>query len=58
MGGRHRARAAYVATDVTYLLGAQDTGSGKGTAYSVLDTTCSTQLQGPYRLQRGLACRV
>ena len=49
------ARAAYVAADVTYLLGAQDTGSGKGTAYSVLDTTCSAQLQGPYRLQRGLA---
>lgn len=49
------ARAAYVAADVTYLLGAQDTGSGKGAAYSVLDTTCSAQLQGPYRLQRGLA---
>ena len=48
-------RAAYVAADVTYLLGAQDTGSGKGTAYSVLDTTCPAQLQGPYRLQRGLA---
>jgi hypothetical protein len=49
------ARAAYVAADVTYLLGAQDKGSGKGAAYSVLDTTCAAQLQGPYRLQRGLA---
>lgn len=48
-------RAAYVAADVTYLLGAQDTGSGKGAAFSVLDTTCPAQLQGPYRLQRGLA---
>ena len=49
------ARAAYVAADVTYLLGSQDKGSGKGAAYSVLDTTCAAQLQGPYRLQRGLA---
>ena len=49
------ARAAYGAADVTYLLGAQDMGTGKGAAYSVLDTTCQAQLQGPYRLQRGLA---
>ena len=49
------ARAAYMAADVTYLLGAEDTGNGKGAAYSVLDTTCPAQLQGPYRLQRGLA---
>lgn len=49
------ARAAYVAADVTYLLGSQDKGSGKGAAYSVLDTTCAAQLQGLYRLQRGLA---
>jgi hypothetical protein len=50
-----QARTAYVAANVTYLLGAQDKGSGKGAAYSVLDTTCAAQLQGPYRLQRGLA---
>ena len=49
------ARAAYSAADVTYLLGAQDTGTGPGAAYGILDKTCPAQLQGPYRLQRGLA---
>ena len=49
------ARAAYMAADVTYLLGAQDTGMGKGAAYGILDKTCPAQLQGPFRLQRGLA---
>lgn len=49
------ARAAYVAADVTYLLGAQDTGTGKGAAYGILDKTCPAQLQGPFRLQRGVA---
>lgn len=49
------ARAAYVAADVTYLLGALDTGTGKGTAHGILDKTCPAELQGPFRLQRGLA---
>ncbi len=49
------ARAAYVAADVTYLLGAQDTGTAQGAGYSILDKTCPAQLQGPFRLQRGLA---
>ncbi len=49
------ARRRYAAADVHYLQGANDTGSGPGTAYSVLDRSCAAQAQGPYRLQRGLA---
>lgn len=49
------ARAAYAAADVTYLLGAEDRGSGKKAAYRNLNTSCAARLQGPFRLQRGLA---
>ena len=49
------ARAAYVAADIQYLEGALDSASGPGTAYRVLDKSCSAMAQGPYRLQRGEA---
>lgn len=43
--------AAYVARDVTYLLGTADTNPN----HSVLDKTCMGESQGPYRYARGLA---
>ncbi len=49
------ARSRYAAADVRYLQGSADTGSGKGSAYSVLERTCAALAQGPFRLQRGLA---
>ena len=49
------AKARYAGADITYLQGAEDTGKGKGTAYRVLDKSCAAALQGPFRLQRGLA---
>ncbi|QEI09543.1 hypothetical protein FXN63_24340 [Pigmentiphaga aceris] len=49
------ARQRYAQADVAYLQGALDMGDGPGTAYRLLDKTCGAQLQGPYRLQRGLA---
>lgn len=49
------ARARYAESDVAYLVGALDMGDGPGTANRLLDRSCGAQLQGPYRLQRGLA---
>ena len=51
-------KAKYVARKVVYLLGAGDSDSSSGTAYSVLDRECPAMVQGPlnssFRLQRGL----
>ncbi|WP_295548900.1 hypothetical protein [uncultured Pseudacidovorax sp.] len=49
------ARARYAAADIHRLEGALDHGIGRGTAARVLDQSCAAMLQGPYRLQRGLA---
>ncbi|WP_295535929.1 hypothetical protein [uncultured Pseudacidovorax sp.] len=49
------ARARYAAADIHRLEGALDSGTGRGTAARVLDKSCAAMLQGPYRLQRGLA---
>mgnify|MGYP000945756563 CR=1 FL=1 len=50
-----QARQRYAEADVAYLEGALDSGSARGTAYRVLDKSCAAMLQGPFRLQRGLA---
>lgn len=49
------ARARYAAADASYLEGALDAGDGKGSFFGVLDKSCAAELQGPFRLQRGLA---
>jgi hypothetical protein len=43
--------AAYVARDVTYLLGTADTNPN----HPVLDKTCMGEAEGPYRYARGTA---
>lgn len=50
-----QARARYAAADVAYLEGALDTGENHGAFFKILDRSCAAKLQGPYRLQRGLA---
>ena len=45
----------YVARNVTYLLGTLDNAATTAADYSELDTTCSAELEGPFRYQRGLA---
>ncbi len=47
------ARAAYASSDLHYLEGALDTGSGPGTAPQLLESNCAAELQGKYRLDRG-----
>lgn len=49
------ARTRYATARVDYLLGERDDSAAKGTAYRVLDKSCAAQLQGAFRLQRGLA---
>ncbi|XXQ55294.1 hypothetical protein ACA040_004005 [Xenophilus aerolatus] len=49
------ARARYAAAEVHYLEGALDSSADKGTYYPILDKSCAAMLQGPYRLQRGVA---
>ena len=49
------ARVRYAAADIHYLEGALDSSSDKGTFYPILDKSCAAMLQGPYRLQRGMA---
>jgi len=39
---------------ITYLLGADDTVAGSGPDSDALDTSCAAELQGAYRLQRGM----
>lgn len=50
-----QARAHYAAAQVDYLEGALDSSADKGTFYPILDKSCAAMLQGPFRLQRGLA---
>jgi hypothetical protein len=47
------ARTAYAAADLHYLEGALNTGSGRGTAYRLLESGCAAEVQGQYRLDRG-----
>ncbi|OYV38864.1 MAG: hypothetical protein B7Z81_04055, partial [Acidocella sp. 20-61-6] len=49
------ARQAYAAADITYLEGALDNSNGPGRAETLLAHDCASQLQGPFRLQRGQA---
>jgi len=49
------ARAHYAAADIRYLEGELDSSNRKGSFYPILDKSCAAQLQGPYRLQRGVA---
>ncbi|WP_353614198.1 hypothetical protein [Mangrovibacter phragmitis] len=46
------ARIRYQQADISYMVGAQDSGTGPGTASKRLDKTCAATLQGSYRLQR------
>ncbi|PWW10875.1 hypothetical protein [Mangrovibacter plantisponsor] len=46
------ARIRYQQADISYMVGAQDSGTGPGTASKRLDKTCAAMLQGSYRLQR------
>lgn len=50
-----QARARYTAADVTYLEGSLDSGDRRGAFYKILDKSCAADLQGPSRLERGLA---
>jgi hypothetical protein len=49
------ARAAYIAADITYLEGADDTGTSKSASYKLLETNCQAEAEGPYRRERGQA---
>jgi hypothetical protein len=51
----NEARARYAAADASYLEGALDAGDRKGSFVGILDKSCAAELQGPFRLQRGLA---
>lgn len=48
-------RQRYAAADVSYLEAERDRGNAPGSFYPILDKSCAARLQGPYRLQRGLA---
>lgn len=50
-----QARAQYAQARIAYLEGGLDNSAAKGTYYPILDKSCSALLQGPFRLQRGLA---
>jgi len=50
-----QARAHYAQSEVHYMQGALDTGTGRAAYYKVLDKSCAAQAQGAYRLERGLA---
>lgn len=50
-----QARARYAQVHIEYLEGALDSGTDKAAYYRILDKSCAAQLQGPFRLQRGLA---
>ncbi len=49
------ARMAYAAANIHYLEAAHDHGTGKGTAYRLLEKNCAAETQGRYRLGRGIA---
>ncbi len=49
------ARKAYQKADVTIIEAALDNSQDRRAFYKILDKSCSAELQGPYRLQRGLA---
>lgn len=49
------ARATYAAADIAYLEGALDSGNGPGTYFNLLERNCASELEGTFRLQRGLA---
>lgn len=49
------ARAHYAAADISYLEGALDQGTGRGTYNRILDKSCAANAQGVDRLHRGLA---
>lgn len=49
------ARTRYAAAEINVLVGALDSSDAKGTFYPILDKSCGAMLQGPYRLQRGVA---
>ena len=50
-----QARARYAAADISYVEAELDSGSQRGAAYAILDQSCAARLQGPFRLQRGVA---
>lgn len=49
------ARSAYVRADIHYIEGADDHGRARGTAYRMLEKSCAAEMQGHYRLGRGIA---
>jgi len=49
------ARSRYAAARIDYLAGALDSSPAKGAYFRILDKSCAAMLQGPFRLQRGLA---
>ena len=52
--GGSDARAQYSQADISYMEGALDGSSAKGTYYEILDKSCAANAQGPFRLQRGI----
>ena len=50
-----KARERYRSAQITYLEGELDSSPASGTHYTTLDKSCAAMLQGPFRLQRGLA---
>jgi len=50
-----KARQRYKAADIHYLEAEQDSSTRRGAFYKILDKSCSAMLQGPFRLQRGVA---
>lgn len=48
-------RERYRRADIAYAEGELDNDDARRASYGVLDTSCAAMLQGPFRLQRGLA---
>lgn len=48
-------RQRYATANITYMVGAKDSGDAPGSFYKILDKSCAAQAQGPDRLQRGIA---
>ena len=51
-----QARAHCAVAEIHYLEGALDSGTGRGTAATILDKSCAAMAQSDFRLQRGVAC--
>ncbi len=50
-----QARAVYASADIRYMEAENDNANIRGAYYGILDKSCAANLQGPFRLQRGMA---